>query len=175
MLFRSSTGIGAANPFGCALVAGFWAMEDIAGEASFFAVPSPLQCSARDYGSCFSRAVEMATPDLRRLMISGTASISPEGLTEHVGDVRKQGARTFEVVNAILESRRMKWTDVSRATAYLKRATDGWALAEYLLDHDLHLPLIVTEADVCRDDLLFEMELDAMAPATRGSNEAWEI
>ena len=67
------------------------------------AVPSPLQCPALDYGSSFSRAVELVAGDHRRLFVSGTASISPEGHTLHVGDVDAQVARTMEVVEAMLE------------------------------------------------------------------------
>jgi hypothetical protein len=28
-----------------------------------------------------------------------------------------------------------------------------------------HLPVVAVQADVCRDDLLFELELDACVPA----------
>jgi enamine deaminase RidA (YjgF/YER057c/UK114 family) len=163
----ASTGIGAANLTDSAIVAGAWAVEPLSHEASVLPVPSPLQCSARDYGSCFSRAIEITTPDLRRLFISGTASISREGITEFHGDFWKQTVRTFEVVDAILKSRSMCWKDVSRATAYLKHARDAAPFEQFLEFHSLHLPIVVTRADICRDDLLFELELDALAAPSR--------
>lgn len=170
----ASTGIGAANPHQAALLAGAWAVRPIRASATVHPVESPLQCSARDYGSCFSRAVEISTPDLRRLLISGTASIAPDGATEFVGDVGKQIARTMEVVEAILSSRGMRWPDTSRATVYLRNASDAWAFCEYMQEQELVLPVLVTEATVCRDDLLFEIELDAVA-STRRSSQDWQI
>ena len=171
----SSTGIGASNLAGAAVTAGAWAVAPLRPEARVEQVISPLQCSARDYGSCFSRAVEIVCPDLRRLMVSGTASISRDGITEHRGDFWRQMARTFDVVDAILESRSMGWRNVSRATAYLRRAKDVAACEEFLALRGLRLPLIMTRADVCRDDLLFEIELDALAPAAGPTQPVWEV
>ena len=170
----ASTGIGASNLAGAALTAGAWALAPLRPEARVEQVISPLQCSARDYGSCFSRAVEIVCPDLRRLMISGTASISRDGITEHRGDFWRQMARTFEVVDAILESRGMAWKNVSRATAYLRCVKDAAACEEFLALRRLRLPIIITRADVCRDDLLFEIELDALASPARPLRGNWE-
>lgn len=161
----ASTGIGAPNPLGAALMAGAWAVQAEDPAVTVEAVKSPLQCSARDYGSCFSRAVEIGTPDLRRLFVSGTASIEPGGRTVHAGDVEKQVELTFQVIEAILQSRGMGWQNTSRATAYFKHARDAWALPAYLAQRKLTLPAVVTEAYVCRDDLLFEIEIDALQPA----------
>lgn len=171
----ASTGIGASNLSGAALTAGAWAMAPLRPDARVEQVISPLQCSARDYGSCFSRAVEIVCPDLRRLMVSGTASISRDGITEHRGDFWEQMARTFEVVDAILESRGMGWKNVSRATAYLRHVKDAAACDEFLALRGLKLPLIITRADVCRDDLLFEIELDALAAPARPTQLDWEV
>jgi enamine deaminase RidA (YjgF/YER057c/UK114 family) len=162
----ASTGIGAPNASGAALVAGAWAVQAIDPAVTVEQVSSPLQCSARDYGSCFSRAVEIGTPDLRRLFVSGTASIEPGGRTAHAGDIQKQIALTFDVVEAILASRGMSWQNTSRATCYFKHAGHAWALTEYLAARKLRLPSLLTEAYVCRDDLLFEIEIDALLPST---------
>lgn len=171
----ASTGIGAANPHRAALLAGGWAVQPLNSSAKVQAVKSPLQCSARDYGSCFSRAVEISTPDLRRLLISGTASIAPDGATQFAGDIRGQVARTMEVVEAILTSRGMRWQDASRATVYLRNAADAWAFCEFSQEHELMLPVLLTEATVCRDDLLFEIEIDALAGGEGGSPQNWQI
>ncbi|MGZ8940972.1 MAG: hypothetical protein ACXW32_17340 [Limisphaerales bacterium] len=171
----ASTGIGAANPHGAALLAGGWAVQALGSSAKVQAVESPLQCSARDYGSCFSRAVEIATPDLRRLLISGTASIASDGATQFVGNVCGQVARTMEVVEAILTSRGMRWRNASRATVYLRNAGDAWAFCDYVQEHELILPTLVTKATVCRNDLLFEIEVDALASGQGASAQDWEI
>ncbi len=159
----ASTGVGVANPAGAAIVADAFAIRPKRADMHIFPVPSPLQCPALDYGSTFSRAVEVAMPGLRRLYISGTASIEPGGLTAHVGDVRKQIELTMAVVNGILESRGMGWGDICRAVAYLRNMDSAPEFASYCADHGLPaFPCAVAHADICRDDLLFELEADAM-------------
>ncbi|MBM3839621.1 MAG: hypothetical protein FJ398_16955 [Verrucomicrobia bacterium] len=164
-LVPASTGIGGRNPNGAALTVGSWAMQPLHGTVCAAAAPSPLQCPAPTYGSFFSRAVEITAPDLRRLIVSGTASITPDGHTAHVGDLSGQIDLTFRVVKAILESRGMNFSNTVRAIAYLKRANDGPFFERWCRKRGLEsLPMLTTRADVCRDDLLFELELDAIAP-----------
>ncbi|MHC4646858.1 MAG: Rid family hydrolase [Planctomycetota bacterium] len=148
-LVPASTGIGAGNCPGAAVIAEVLAIKAKKQSVCIQEVSSPLQCPADDYRSSFSRAVEVALSDHRRLYVSGTASIEPGGRTMHVGDIEKQIALTMEVVRAILESRQMGWADISRAVAYFK-------------DIEPALPVAVAHADVCRDDLLFEIEVDAV-------------
>mgnify|MGYP000880102120 CR=1 FL=1 len=159
----ASTGIGARNPDGAALVVAAWAMQPDGGAAYAREVGSPLQCPAPRYGSAFSRAMEVASGGSRRLFVSGTASIHPDGTTAWVGDIRKQVALTMEVVAALLQARRMGYADITRATAYFKSAADQPVFAAWCAERDLtDLPVICLHADVCRDALLFEIELDAV-------------
>jgi hypothetical protein len=67
-------------------------------------------------------------------------------------------------VKAILETRNMTFTDSVRAIAYIKRPEDRPAWQRWLEANNLpadYAQEII--ADVCRDDLLFELELDAIA------------
>jgi enamine deaminase RidA (YjgF/YER057c/UK114 family) len=161
-LVPASTGVGGSNSAGTAVVADLLAIQPKSPEVKLAAVPSPLQCPALEYGSSFSRAVELTLPGQRRLYISGTASIAPAGDTIHVGDVTRQVKQTMEVVAAILNSRQMGWEDLTRAIAYFKHTEDAPAFARYCLDNRLPaLPVIVAKNDICRDDLLFEIEVDA--------------
>ena len=163
-LVPASTGIGATNPFGSALNAALIAVKPKNREVCAMAVPSPLQCPALAYGSSFSRAVEVKWPDHRRLYISGTASIDADGKTVFQGDVKAQVAQTMKVVKALLESRGMDWTDAVRGIAYFRNADDAPLFQHYCLDAGLPpLPVIVTNNVICRDDLLFEIEIDAVA------------
>jgi enamine deaminase RidA (YjgF/YER057c/UK114 family) len=127
------------------------------------AVDSPLQNPALDYKSSFSRAVELDFPTHRNLLISGTASIDPDGKTVHLDDPEKQIRLTMEVIKAILDSRDMGWNDLFRGIAYFK---DMDYLPIYRrIANELGIPrfpLAVSHADVCRDDLLFEIEVDAV-------------
>ncbi len=159
----ASTGIGTGNPLGAALVAGAYAVRPLTAGVTVTALPSPLQCPALEYGSSFSRAAEVVLPHLRRVLVSGTASIAPGGETTHVGDLAAQVARTCEVVAAILQSRELGWGEVTRATAYVRGPEGAEAFERYRQGTELaELPVVVAQAVICRGDLLFELEVDAV-------------
>ena len=162
-LLPASTGIGAGNPFGAALTVGLLAMEPKTPGIEAATVESPLQDAARKYGSAFSRAVEVDLGDHRRLTISGTASIDWAGATVHIGDVAAQVDLTMRVVGALLEARGMDWADLTRALAYFRCAADVPAYRRWEAARGLGpLPVIVGAHTVCRDDLLYEIEVDAL-------------
>jgi enamine deaminase RidA (YjgF/YER057c/UK114 family) len=162
--YPASTGVSGRNPAGAALTAAAWAVRAIDPEVKpFCIVPSPQQCPAPAYGSSFSRAVEVQSAGFRQLLVSGTASIAPDGKTAHAGDVQAQIELTMRVAGAILESRRMSYADVSRATAYFKSPGDAPVFQAWLARHGLEtMPVAGACCAVCRDDLLFEIELDAI-------------
>jgi len=162
-LVPASTGVGGRNPARTALASGLLAVKAKCDDVRAFAVSSPLQYSAMEYGSSFSRAVELDLPDHRRLYISGTASIDPDGKTVHIGDPEGQVALTMEVTYAILESRGMDWTDITRALAYFKCAEHAAILDKYRTQNNIpRFPVVLVENDICRDELLFEIEVDAI-------------
>ena len=73
-------------------------------------------------------------------------------------------ALTMEVVEAILNARGFGLTDLASATAYFRHAADAGAFAEWLAANRLsHLPILSTQCAVCRDDLLFELEAEALS------------
>lgn len=166
----ASTGVGVKPPAGAALVAGAWAVEPANGSLFVGEVGSPLQCPAPEYGSCFSRAVEIVTPGWRRMFISGTASIAPKGDSVCAGDVEGQIDLTMQVVRAILVSRELDYSDVTRATAYLRNPADAPLFRRWCVKLGLeNWPLVTTQAVVCRDELLFEIEVDALATINPGA------
>jgi enamine deaminase RidA (YjgF/YER057c/UK114 family) len=161
--FPASTGVSGRNVSGAALTAAVWAVQPL-DNLRIREVMSPLQCPAPDYKSSFSRAMELDTPEGRRLFISGTASIAPGGMTICEGNVRAQIDITMDVVRAILESRGMSYNDVTRAIAYFRNAADGAEFTDWCRRTGQELPPSVEVCcDICRDDLLFEIELDAFA------------
>ena len=160
----ASTGVSGRNVAGSALTAAVWAVrsEDPKAEP-VRTVASPGQCPAPAYGSAFSRAVEITANGFQQLLISGTASIAPGGKTSHVGDVEAQIDRTMEVVEGILATRRMSLADTSRAVAYFKSAKDVAVFSKWLARRGVkRLPVLNVCCDICRSDLLFELELDAL-------------
>lgn len=162
----ASTGIGARNRSGAALVLAAWAMQPLDASATAREIASPLQCPAPTYGSAFSRAMEIRSGGWRRLLISGTASIFPDGRTAWEGNARKQVELTMDVIAAILESRGLGFADVTRATAYFENPKFRPCFEVCCAARNLGaMPLVSVHADVCRSDLLFELELDACGPA----------
>jgi enamine deaminase RidA (YjgF/YER057c/UK114 family) len=159
----ASTGIGAANPFGAAIVMDVLAVQPKTDQVKIFSVDSPLQNPALDYKSSFSRAVELQSPTHRSLLISGTASIDPSGKTVFQDNPEKQIRLTLDVVKAILASRDMDWNDLFRGIAYFKDMSDLPVYRRVAAELGIpRFPLAVSHADVCRDDLLFEIEVDAV-------------
>ena len=160
----ASTGIGSANLDGAAITAGAIAVKPKDASVRAEIVESPLQAPAMAYRSSFSRAAEILWPDRRLLFVSGTASIEPNSHeVAFVGDIEKQIDCTMKAVYAILESRGYGWADVSRAIVYLKEpsfraAWQAW-LAARGLPGDFAAEMV---CDVCRDEWLFEIELDAV-------------
>jgi enamine deaminase RidA (YjgF/YER057c/UK114 family) len=158
----ASTGVGAKNPAGGVLAVAAWAMQPLNSSVRAKEIASPLQCPAPAYGSAFSRAMEISSASGRRLFISGTASIAPGGETLWPEDTRQQVAQTMQVVEAILRSRGFGFSDLTRATAYFKRRADAREFAEWCAAGDLQLQSVaLVQCDLCRDDLLFELEADA--------------
>lgn len=162
-LVPASTGIGASNPAGAALVAGALAVRPRHGAVRIQEVGSPLQGPATDYRSSFSRAVEVAVPGRRTLLISGTASIAPDGRSLHTDDVVKQIHLTLDVVEGLLAARGMTWSDTTRAIGYFHDIADLPQFETCCRERGISpLPMLPVHATVCRHDLLFELELDAV-------------
>ena len=122
-----------------------------------------MQGSALNYRSSFSRAVELAFPTHRSLLVSGTASIDKDGQSAHAGDPALQIDLTMRVVEALLRSRNMDWNDLFRGIVYFKNMDDRIFFDRYCVNHDIPaFSLAVAHLDLCRKDLLFEIEVDAV-------------
>lgn len=163
-LVPASTGIGCGNPYGVAMVAEAFAVRPADGGPGAVSLASPLQCPAPAYGSAFSRAVEVSVGGCRRILVSGTASIEPGGKTVYLGNVPAQARTAMRVVEALLGARNVRMADVTRAVAYFRRAEDAHLFSRlWESAYGSDVPAVVVRADVCRDDLLFEIEVDAIA------------
>jgi enamine deaminase RidA (YjgF/YER057c/UK114 family) len=118
------------------------------------------QNSALKYGSAFSRACCVETPAGMTLFVSGTASISINGKTTNIGDAPKQIEESINNVRAVLSEMQCDDNDVVQATAYCKTAEiERLFCSKY---GDLAWPALTAIADICRDDLLFEIEATAI-------------
>jgi enamine deaminase RidA (YjgF/YER057c/UK114 family) len=162
----ASTGIEGRNHRG-----GWCALDLLAvrprtgGRLEMKRLQSRKQNEATAYGSAFARAMEVALGDARYVFVSGTASIDDHGATVHAGDFEAQTRRTLEAVGALVEGAGGRLTDVAQATAFLKNPCDARAFERVVGRIGLvGLPLVTVVADVCRDDLLFEIDATAVLP-----------
>ncbi len=161
-LLPASTGIGAANTKNSLIESGLIALKGSKKNISWSVreIPSPLQNSAKDYGSSFSRAVMVCTNTGRRIFVSGTASIFANGQSAYIGDVQEQSRLTGNVISEILKRQNMSFKDCINAVAYC-------AKPEYYETFEKHLnargkiAVCPAYSTVCRDNLLVECELEA--------------
>lgn len=126
-------------------------------------VRSPRQDASFHYGSAFSRGMALTIEGRRTVHISGTASINPAGASTHLGDAEHQSMETLMSIAAILEEQGGSLRDIVSATLFCKNreAWEGWERATRLVGVPA-LPKVCVLADVCRSDLLVEMEAVAV-------------
>jgi enamine deaminase RidA (YjgF/YER057c/UK114 family) len=121
------------------------------------------QNEAPEYGSAFARGMALTIGDHRYLFISGTASIDDHGATVHVGDFEAQTRQTIEAITALLEGAGASLGDVRQATAFLKNSGDLRSFERIAQRTGLdRVPPVITVADVCREELLVEIDATAV-------------
>lgn len=169
-------------PAACALgtTRGPLTIAFIAGRAVPTPIENPRQVSAYHYpgeygprSPTFSRAAFAQLPGQELLFISGTASIVGHR-TLHVGDVAGQTRETLANIEALLQSANEKTRSSPYTLAelslrvYIRHAEHHpvvLAIIEEKLGTDA--PVAYVQADICRGDLLVEVE--AMASHTMGN------
>ena len=133
---------------------------------AFAATPilrSPRQDSSFNYGSAFSRGVVFEIEGRRTVHVSGTASINAAGASTHIGDAEHQSLDTLMSIAAILQEQGGSLRDITSATLFCKdrAAWEAWERATRWLQLPA-IPKVCVTADVCRSDLLVEMEAVAV-------------
>ncbi|MFP4057512.1 MAG: Rid family hydrolase [Candidatus Brocadiia bacterium] len=140
---------------------------------------NPLQTSAFRYAERysphspkFSRAMAIVGRRNAAILISGTASIV-ESEVHHLGDVEAQTRQTLDNVEALIARENLQRRgihglgaslgDLVLARVYIKRPED-YAAVRAVCERRLgDLPTVYAVADVCRPELLVEIEGVAMA------------
>ena len=157
----ASTGIGLRPAHGVITAEAIAALDG--PPPTLFAAGGRQNC-ALGYGSAFSRAATLRTPSGTTAYISGTAAIDAAGRTIFIGEREGQVLETIRCVTAILTQTGHTPADIVQGVAYgvdaevlaiWQRCNPGWPLAPVL-------------ADICREDLLFEIELTASAIVQTG-------
>lgn len=162
--FPASTGImGRSDDEDC--IMDVLALENT-GPGGVTATPidrSAKQESSFRYGSSFSRGMALEIEGRRTVHVSGTASINSAGLSTHLGDAEHQCVETLLSIAAILAEQGGGLDDITSATLFCKNqaAWEAWERTVRLLQLP-SFPQVCVLADVCRDDLLVEMEAVAV-------------
>ena len=167
----ASTGIEGRNARGGWCTLDLLALQGRGGSAvEIRRLHNRKQNEATEYGSAFARAMEVVLGDARYVFVSGTASIDDHGATVHVGDFETQTRYTLEAVAALLDGAGARLRDVCQATAFLANPCDGRSFERLVERSELRgAPLVTTAADVCRADLLFEIDAVAVVPKGGGA------
>ena len=163
----ASTGIGggpAATEHGFSL--GLVAVRSNAGPVREV-MTTPTLNEAPVYGADFVRGLNVAEANKVALHVSGTASVDEAGRTAHPGDFDAQADRMLLNIATLLERQGATVADVASAVTYLKHAEDAPRLRAKLRAAGIDAPNTIVRADVCRPELLCEMEL--LAVMSRGT------
>ncbi len=170
-MFPASTGIGTE---GKEIVMSCIAFHAQRNDIVAMPLENPLQTSAFDYGPCygpkspkFARAMALSCGPFATIFISGTASIT-DSETRHIGDVEKQTEQTLDNIEALIGQANLErhgmpglgttLDNLALLRVYIKRKED-YAKTRAVCEKRLgELPTIYAVADVCRPDLLVEIE-----------------
>lgn len=127
-------------------------------------ISSPLQNEPTAYGKLFSRAVAVQFPQSKLLFISGTASIDETGKSVYVGNFESQMKLTLEVLSAMLRQENCSFSNIAQAIVYLKRQEDMDNCFQILdkAGFPRNRALFQLDVDICRDNLLCEIEATAV-------------
>lgn len=168
----ASTGIGgAAGPGALALDVLTVDGAGVSHKRPRYVDTTTAQCAATAYGSAFARAAWVHLGGGATLHLSGTAAIDQKGQTVAVGDRDGQVRATFESVRALLEAEGLGLADLASVTAYVKDGETERALQRYLAATPIAAAILAVPVDLCRADLLFEIE----GVATRSAGARAEV
>lgn len=180
--FPACTGIGTA---GRSISLSAVAVVSDADDVVAVPLENPRQTAAYAYSAAysptspkFSRGLAFCCGADTTLFISGTASIT-NSETRHAGDVVAQTDETLANINALisednlsrhgLPGRGTRLESLGVARIYVKRPQDFASVREVFERRLGNVPVTYTVADVCRPDLLVEIEGIAFSHQAPGS------
>ncbi|MEW6359211.1 MAG: hypothetical protein AB1696_22950 [Planctomycetota bacterium] len=175
-IYPASTGIGTC---GTDVLMGSIALDTDRKDVILLPMENPQQTAAFDYGTEYSpkspkfcRAMAIVSGRCATILISGTASIV-NSETKFIGDVEGQTHQTLDNIEALIARGNFErygvsgmgatLKDLAMARVYIKNQGDykkTRAICEKRLGE---LPTIYAMADVCRPELLVEIEGVAFA------------
>jgi len=165
--FIASTGIEGASADVAAKVAmDAYAISGVRPEQVEYLKAPEYLCPTHAYGVTFERATSVAYEDRKHIIVSGTASIDPEGNILYPGDFSQQLDHTLENIEALLEQAGAGLEDLCMIIAYVRDPSDHTAARRQMLERFGDVPIQVVAAPICRPGWLIEIEGQAIVPAT---------
>ena len=175
--YPASTGIGMR---GTGLVGGCLALQTRREDAVLIHLENPQQTPAYAYHSRyspqsprFSRGMSLVLGDYITTWISGTASIV-NSESRHGGDIQRQTEQTIDNIERLmgpenfaahgLRSVGATLQDLAKVRVYVKRQEDFLKCKAICERRFGRVPTIYAVADVCRPELLVEIEGVAFSP-----------
>jgi enamine deaminase RidA (YjgF/YER057c/UK114 family) len=161
----ASTGIGTAPALGGHCTMDLVATIERSSPQTQILNEAGNQGAPFSYGSAFARAARARTPAGETVYVSGTASIDAAGNTVHLDDIQAQIQATITNVRAVLSDMDCGDSDVVHAVVYCATPNVQRIFNDQV--SDLTWPRTCVIADVCRRDLLVEIEVTACPGAQR--------
>jgi enamine deaminase RidA (YjgF/YER057c/UK114 family) len=136
---------------------------------------NPSQLDAFRYGSAFARASVVNNGSADLIEISGTAAIDEHGVSLYPGDIRAQIDCTLDKVQTLLAQEGAELKDICAATVFVKQPEFAEIFYEMASARGLeNFPCVCIVADVCREELLFEIDAEAIVK-TGGKGSSGKI
>ena len=105
----------------------------------------------------------MCEPEASLVQVSGTAAIDEHGRTLHHGDIQAQIDCTFDKIEVLLAQAGATLRDVAAASVFVKQRQHAQVYQERAAARGLQeFPAVVMVADICRNELLFEMDAEVV-------------
>jgi enamine deaminase RidA (YjgF/YER057c/UK114 family) len=168
LLLPASTGISGTSRGGAAC-----AMDMIAvlnSENCTRKLSNPSQLDAFRYGSAFARASVVRNGSTELIEVSGTAAIDEHGVSLYPGDICTQIDCTLNKVQTLLAQEGAELKDICSATVFVKHGEYAEIFYEMAASRGFeNSSCVCIVADVCREELLFE--IDAEAVVKRGGEQ----
>jgi len=163
LLLPASTGIGADTPSGAAASMDLFAVVENGDTPSLVKkLTNMKQLDAFRYGAAFSRGAVINESDITIIQISGTAAIDEHGKSLFPEDIRSQINCTFDKIDSLLKQEGSGLADISAATVFVKRPEYAELFWKMAAERGLEkFPAVCVVADVCREELLFEIDAEA--------------
>jgi enamine deaminase RidA (YjgF/YER057c/UK114 family) len=164
----ASTGIESSNPWGLGCALDLLAVRRSAdGGPALRMLSNPRQSEAYSYKSAFARGACVDEGDVNHIYVSGTAAIDGAGRSVCIDDLDGQVEYTLRNVEALLAEANAGFADMAEATIFFKHGIGDADIQRAMDTTELGgIPGVIVRADVCRDDLLFEIDGTAMVASS---------